>query len=351
MIRILTYLILASLSVHPIFGEEGPNLFRFKQGEKWGFMDRSGNTVISPKYEWVSDFQEGLAVVELPRESPVIIDTKENKILILDPGHFPRNIEKGQFVDFDPKTKEYGIRKIDGTWNFKKSIRIENQLREGKAIYCIGDKYGFIRADGSLLTEAEYDFAENFGNGFAKVGKFKEGFTRRKHVFGECNYKPSKFPVQPYLYTFIDENGKATIPFDEEYQSLSGNYLLKYSGTKGSSILNFPDLSSVGIVHKSIRFGENNSYVFEDDVLFGIGFLNPNKETILKFRLRRFLSPTQIQYSASGKYGILDTKGRIVKKAVFDRIEIHSGGLLFCQWGQYEGYMDLEGNIVKKWVR
>src|SRR5205814_7895132 len=44
--------------------EENP-LFRIKQDEKWGFIDKKGNVVINPQFEYVAPFSEGLAAIKV----------------------------------------------------------------------------------------------------------------------------------------------------------------------------------------------------------------------------------------------------------------------------------------------
>jgi len=35
-------------------------LFRIHYGPKWGYMDRTGKTIITPQFDWESDFFDGL---------------------------------------------------------------------------------------------------------------------------------------------------------------------------------------------------------------------------------------------------------------------------------------------------
>ncbi len=53
------------LAFHAIWGQSGPNLFPFRSGTKWGYLDTSGKELIPAIYWDAGDFSEGLAPVRV----------------------------------------------------------------------------------------------------------------------------------------------------------------------------------------------------------------------------------------------------------------------------------------------
>jgi hypothetical protein len=81
--------------ITPQFDEVGPfqeGLAAFRQGKRWGFIERSGKVVLAPKWQSVSAFSEGLAAV-VSREKEVV--TGSGKLIASDTGYVDRS---GKYV-------------------------------------------------------------------------------------------------------------------------------------------------------------------------------------------------------------------------------------------------------------
>lgn len=104
---------------------------------KWGYIDKNGNEVIPVKYDEVSLFSEGLARVKLKGRYGFINKKGQEVIPII--------LEYMSISDFSE-----GLAKIQkGSFpNYK---------------------YGFIDSTGKEIGTLEYDYAESFKNGKAKV--------------------------------------------------------------------------------------------------------------------------------------------------------------------------------------
>jgi hypothetical protein len=135
--------------------------------DKWGFINRSGEVVITPKYDGVCPFSEGLACVTISDKRGYIDQTGRQVIQTKYEGGtwFKGGLaavslnEKAGFID---KTGRTVIPlKYDGAGAFS----------EGLASVKLGDKYGFINRSGDWVIPAEYDYAGNFSEGLADVGR------------------------------------------------------------------------------------------------------------------------------------------------------------------------------------
>ena len=78
--RILFLQMLLILPVFFVYSQNKEALFPMRQNFKWGFINKKGEWVIEPKYNWVRPFSEGYAaVVPDPEENKKDQENKEKK--------------------------------------------------------------------------------------------------------------------------------------------------------------------------------------------------------------------------------------------------------------------------------
>lgn len=127
---------------------------------RWGFIDKSGNIVISPQFDSVSrEFSEGIAFVNCDINKTAAID------------------KRGKYI-----TECI----FDETWGFSEGlapVQVENK------------KWGFIDSKGNFVIKPQFDHAQSFYNGLAEVrikkdGWYYMGFVNQK---GKFIFKPVKF--------------------------------------------------------------------------------------------------------------------------------------------------------------
>lgn len=157
-----------------------------KNEAKWGFVDKKGNVVINPQFEFASSFRNGLAAVANEKEKFGFID--KNGLYVINP-------------------------QFDNVGTFSDN---------GLAAFRSGDKWGFIDKKGKYVINPQFEYASNFFDGKAIV---KQN--------GKCGYINTKgnFVINPqfdncgeFIYGekiaaiimddkvgFIDEKGKYVI--------------------------------------------------------------------------------------------------------------------------------------------
>src|SRR5262245_43709390 len=151
-------------------------LFPFREGGKdgkWGYIDRDGAVVVSPRFRDAGDFSDGLARVQT-----------ENGICYIDVRG------KIAFVCRDE------LRDLDWTLPF----------RGGLASFAVKGKCGFFDRFGRVVVAPKYDDVYGFSEGLAAVneGAKSIGFPRPAIKRGG-------------KWGFIDQTGRLVIPlqFDE----------------------------------------------------------------------------------------------------------------------------------------
>ena len=102
---------------------------------RWGFIDKTGNLVIEPKFSEISEFRDGIAVAAIP----IMSEWK------------------------------YGFIDRTGNWVLSPKFDHAKQFSEGLARVFVNGKYGYIDRLGNLTIPAKYSSARDFSEGLACV--------------------------------------------------------------------------------------------------------------------------------------------------------------------------------------
>lgn len=101
---------------------------------RWGFIDRSGQTVIANTFSDVSEFRDGIAA-----------------------------------ANTDPYKPRYGFIDRTGKWTIDPSFEHANQFSEGLARVFVNGKYGYIDRSGKVVIKPRFSWARDFSEGLACV--------------------------------------------------------------------------------------------------------------------------------------------------------------------------------------
>lgn len=141
-------------------------------GSMTGYMDKTGKTALSPKFDWGESFSEGVACVSL------------NK--------------KAGFIDTNGQTV-IGFR-FDSCRSFS----------EGLAAVMVGDKWGYIDKFGKMIIEPRFAEAEQFSDDVAVVRMVEGSNSPSK----EERYKEGDniISVKAGKYGVVDKSGRMILP-------------------------------------------------------------------------------------------------------------------------------------------
>jgi len=195
-------------------------------GEKQGYLDKNGKIVVEPKFDFASEFSEGLAWVLEDCES------KEFTFSYID--------KTGKPVSIIGRNFEFGL-------NFS----------EGLAAVFVDDKFGFIDKTGNIVIEAKFDKALVFSEGLAPAQvDDKWGYINRK---GDFVIKPQ------FDMTFGFHKGVAMVEVGDKrgYIDNSGKYIWKPDEVVCIKIIANQALKQTGRANAAVeRF--NFANVFRD---------------------------------------------------------------------------------------
>jgi hypothetical protein len=160
----------------------------FSDKHKWGYIDREGIIIIEAQFDQVLGFSEGLACVKMKSKWGFI--NREGAIII-----------KPQFDDLPDSFSE-------GLVRIAKYDRDISSFKKGETI-SVKSKFGFADREGNIIIEPQYRQADHFSEGLASVEiDGKSGYINRYgHIIIE--------PVFDYALSF--KNMKALVCMKQKW--------------------------------------------------------------------------------------------------------------------------------------
>ncbi len=204
-------------------GDFSEGLARVEINDRYGFVDKTGKLVIPCKYEGASDFSEGLACVEVNDKSGFI--DKSGKIVIPCKFYLAQSFSGGLAVvsKSENDLRDYVIDK-SGKSVFSTSNRVYF-FSDGLAATYNGEKLGYINKTGNIVIPNKFamwtgydDF--HFSDGMALVSKELIGSRLFINKKGEVIVPPNKYrDMRPFHDGlawvdggYIDNKGNEIIP-------------------------------------------------------------------------------------------------------------------------------------------
>jgi hypothetical protein len=238
---------------------DGPNLFPFRQGRTWGYINRSGEVVIEPRFWWAEDFHDGRARVSTQNGETAFINP-QGQIAFTAPesweqvGHFSEGLAK--FYDgkkwgyVDEQGKVAIEPQFDDARHFSEGLAAVNLGAELEVVdepplaalsIRRGGKWGFIDKTGRIVVDCEFSYVGDFQDGLAWVrlpcgpGGSVSFDDRRFYIdhAGKMVVTPPAEIDQTWdfhdglaavqvgdRWGFVDRQGQYAIPPDKHYQGL-----------------------------------------------------------------------------------------------------------------------------------
>lgn len=208
------------------FTDPKPNdtLYPVSVNNFWGYMNKQGNLVVYPQFDWADDFYEKLARATLNGKTGFI---KGNGNWAIEPMFvYADRFAEGRAVVGDGEHFGY----IEKSGNLFIPIRLDGALRfsEGLAAVMRDDKCGYVNLRGDLEIPLRFTLARSFHDGYAAVrwpategGTDVPGYVDRR---GRPAFTDPSGKVQQ-LGDFHD--GLARIRADDKWGYLGKNFKLR----------------------------------------------------------------------------------------------------------------------------
>jgi WD40 repeat protein len=287
----------------------------FEKNGKYGFVDQNGNVKIAIKYDYCSEFSNGLAKVQIGSKYGFINSTGKEVISIKydEVGDFLNRIVlvklNNKFGAIDRNGKEVLPVKCDYIGNFD----------SGAALVKIGLKVGYIDSSGKVLLPIIYNFV-NWVN--AEIALINTGGKRSyPSSFGDGIVWGGKWGLINYKFEMI-------IPLQYDFIEYLGYGLFKT--TIGGS----PKMLGDGFNVFVSATGGKNSLVSEK----GKEITQRKYDDIYPFYEDRAF------VRIGKKYGMLDTVGKEFIPVKYDKIDNFQDGEAFVYVGSKRGIISIDGS-------
>lgn len=377
-------------------GSELGELFRVRDGDRWGCINHAGKVVIDCEWDQVYPTAAGFVIVQtgekyglIDREGGVLVVPRYEKIC--EAGEMQFEVQengvwgllggRGQVL-VEPKYDAFGM-VTEGKIKFRQGDRWgyldlrgevviapqfddAREFREGRAAIAMSKEFprwGFIDDRGSIVIPPKYRQVESFSSGRAVVvepGVKGEGLIDR---FGEVLIRPSS------SLTFVDwHDGLAIVrkPMEhpENAQTVSGHtsfplprgqYGVAFASGAFALEPKYSEISYVSpglllvkedSVWKLVDYAAREVATFPEDVTWVSREMNDSLRTIA-VGVDKMVDVEDYHVSCGRKYGYADSLGKIVIPPAYDDAEPFRNGLARVNIG---GYRTLDGTqIGGKW--
>lgn len=377
---IIIFILFTSIFYHTAYANKittnaNPNyLYLIEVNNKYGYINKQGKEIVSPKYDSAGEFSEGIAPVckknkcgyintngeivipfkfdsaqKFSEEMAMVcqsykcgfIDLKGNiKILVSDKFDDALPFKKG--VSIVEKNKKYGLINKKGQiilpLKFNKLYSFSNDLCRIN----LKNKYGYLNNKAEIVVQPKYDYGDNFSDGlaFIEIGNKAGYINKNDSLIFEIKDK-SRY----YQYNF--SNG------------LVPNAQCDYLNTKGKITLDPKKLGFTPIIDYDgvcPSFSEGLLMVYYNNAK-NIGFINQIGQLKIKTHLKWITGdiPPVTNFSngfsaiqVNNKWGFIDKNGKNIVKPYFSEVSPFINDLAFVANEFEYGYIDKKGNFVWK---
>jgi tetratricopeptide (TPR) repeat protein len=290
---------------------------------KWGFVNDRGRVTIPPVYDWVEDFNEGLALVSkgglmgfIDKKGTVVVPLKyESAELFL--GGLAVVAKDDIYGAVDRQGKVVVPFDFDELGDYTEDLT-----------YAIRDEMvGYVNKKGRTFIDFQFEFGTAFKDGFAKV-------------------------ADSSLYGIIDLKGNIVVPLKNEYidefengfaRAREGQFYGLYN-TSGKLVVPF-EYDNIGKYQEGFIAAVQKQRV---------GFLNDTGGVVIDFQynidsrnIRDLVFIHGItKVFQKGKYGLIDKTGKKVLPAMFEDIGGWSDPRIAVKKNRLWGYVNRKNDLL-----
>ncbi len=303
-------------------------------GGSWGFINRKGELIIQPNYEFVRRFRHGKAIVKQNGKWGVI-DKNEKVIIPI----------KYDFIDYLPESDErFFILTADSR------------------------RFGYVDANGRILLEADFENVGKFSQNIVRIQKNKKwGFQNLETNYQiDFQYVKAKdfhenlagvavfTPENHLLWGFIDTLGNWVI---EPKYSMVGNFRNGRASVKIGSKYGFIDSTGKIVIkpdYKEVSDFQNEVAIVRKKYNYGI--INLQGKKLTRFRYKKINTFNEqgiaIAQKPNMRLGLLQRNGNKLSKFHYAKIGLFRENLINVKrfhrniYKRKSGFLNLLGEEV-----
>ena len=296
-----------------------------------GYVNKSGKTVIEPRFQMAYDFSEGLAGVLVDKNYGFI--DKEGKTVIA-----PQFEEVSDFHEGLARVKaggKFGYIDRSGKWVVEPKYELASYFSEGLALVAAPraddpagkrNAWGYIDTTGTMAIAPQFYEAHDFSNGVAMVRRKGGGTKIVADAYTVTVYKEEE------AAGYIDKSGRLVI---------APQFMNAMSFSDGLACVQFPGGKSAYI--------DTSGKVIVDLARWAAEPFGGNSVEAASFREGLTLVDTASGFVHVPKWGYIDKKGNVVAAVDVTFAAPFSEGLARVGKGKLRmsyGYVNREGKVV-----
>lgn len=327
-----------------------------KLNNKWGFIDKTGKPVVEMKYDYISEFMNGYAVVTMgghPKSKYGVINRFGKEVippkyaLIRNNRFVPEEaIAEGMIM---VQNQGYGFADTNGIELVAPKYEAAKKFSEGLAAVSVNGKWGFIDKTGKEVVPAKYSFVDYFSEGFCAVnigGKDEGSYASGgKYCFIDKTGKPITELKYYWVSAFSDglamvmeKEGGATQFIDPTGKTVLS--LSQYSVVRGFA-------EGLAVVHLDVVVPG------EDFPITKSGCIDKTGKAIIPLTTEYFIWH---EYFSEGliavkndkmKIGYMDKTGKVVIPCSYDKAEPFVNGRAKVVISDKTFFIDKTGQVLK----
>jgi hypothetical protein len=350
---------------------QAQTLFPVEVKGKFGYMNNEGSISIPAIYDYADDFSEGHAVVALNR-MPCLINMQNKRII--DTGLYQNigMLSEGLISVTDFKRNKYYINlknepviQLPGNTYEARTFRhgyavvsrqVEyHETKFGKDVGTVIFVFGYIDRSGRQVSSFDYEDADDFFNGFARVkkgGRFGMINTRMQEVI------PAQFErvgdvsqnrivvSENNKFGALDTNGRWAIKPVYELLFPATDGMLGFMQKNQFGFIDVNGGEKVPAVYAAIKpFAEGKAAVLKDGKW---GFINASNEWVLRnvFDDASVFSEGMCAILYKRQWGFIDATGKVVIPTQFDAVGSFSNGIADVVYRDIPLYINKRGEFL-----
>ncbi|MEO0132353.1 MAG: WG repeat-containing protein [candidate division WOR-3 bacterium] len=188
-------------------------LARVMKNGKWGIINTNNKWVVKPEYDFIGAFSESLALFQkngrygyMNMKGEVVI-----KPIFLDGQYFSEGLARVKTED--AQGYSYIDKKGNIVFSLPPHVGDARAFSSGLARICIGRRYGYIDKTGKIVIPVQFQLAQDFQDGLARVGDIIKGDTTKNYDDPlTAAFANTIFDTTVIKYGLIDKNGNYLIP-------------------------------------------------------------------------------------------------------------------------------------------
>ena len=307
--------------------------------DKWGFINKSGDIVVEPKFDKPSCFGGDIAIVELDGKL-LIIKKEGEKVRELGKAKYPGHV----YTAFNEEVCAIGINDKWGFIDKSGDVIIEPQFEEckifseGFAAVKIKDKWGYVDKSGNVIIEPLYDFGGHFSERLALVSI--------KRINGFIDKKGDRVVKLKYAFAGHFKEGLAYIATEHRRDEINWFGGWGYINNKGETMISNSAFCWVypfkeGLAKVEIEINDKSTFINK----LGEFIAEP------KYDFCHWFSEGFAAVSINNKWGFIDKTSEIIIDCRFDGAQSFYDGIASVKIQgkngcMKDGYIDTHGDYI-----